>query len=283
MWSKGYLCPKGASLASLHHDEDRLRVPMVREGDEWREVSWDEAFARCEELLRPIVEQDGIAAVTAYIGNPAVHNYSLSRYTGAVAGIPRMPVIWSAGTVDQWPKNLACAQLFGNPWSIPIPDIQRTDLFLVMGANPQASQGSLFSCPDILGEMKQIRRRGGRTIVVDPRRTGTAEKADEWIPIVPGMDAAFLLAIVHVLDAEGPHQSRVARRPGAGHRRGARGGRTSSAPRRWPSRAVCRPSGSAGWPASSPRPNVPSCTAGSACATRSSAPWRRGRSTSSTC
>jgi anaerobic selenocysteine-containing dehydrogenase len=203
VWSKGYLCPKGASLASLHHDEDRLRVPMIREGDEWHEVSWDEAFARCEELLRPIVEQDGISAVTAYIGNPAVHNYSLSRYTGAVAGIPRMPVIWSAGTVDQWPKNLACAQLFGNPWSIPIPDIQRTDLFLVMGANPQASQGSLFSCPDILGEIKHIRRRGGRTIVVDPRRTGTAEKADEWIPIVPGMDAALLLAIVHVLDAEG--------------------------------------------------------------------------------
>ncbi len=203
VWSKGYLCPKGASLGRLHHDEDRLRVPMVRDGDEWHEVTWEQAFARCEELLHPLVREHGIAAVTAYIGNPAVHNYSLSRYTGAVAGIPRMPVIWSAGTVDQWPKNLACAQLFGNPWSIPIPDVHRTDLFLVMGANPQASQGSLFSCPDIMGEIKRIRARGGRTIVVDPRRTGTAEKADEWIPIVPGMDAAFLLAVVHVLDEEG--------------------------------------------------------------------------------
>lgn len=203
VWSKGYLCPKGASLGRLHHDEDRLRVPMVRDGDEWHEVSWEQAFARCEELLHPIVRDYGIAAVTAYIGNPAVHNYSLSRYTGAVAGIPRMPVIWSAGTVDQWPKNLACAQLFGNPWSIPIPDVHRTDLFLVMGANPQASQGSLFSCPDIMGEIKRIRARGGRTIVVDPRRTGTAEEADEWIPIVPGMDAAFLLAVIHVLDEEG--------------------------------------------------------------------------------
>jgi anaerobic selenocysteine-containing dehydrogenase len=203
VWSKGYLCPKGATLGHLHHDPDRLRVPMVREGDEWREVSWDEAFQRCEELLHPIVEQYGIAAVTAYIGNPAVHNYSLSRYTGAVAGIPRMPVIWSAGTVDQWPKNLACAQLFGNPWSIPIPDVPRTDLFVVMGANPAASQGSLFSCPDIMGEIKRIRERGGRTIVIDPRRTGTAERADEWIPIVPGMDAALLLAIVNVLDSEG--------------------------------------------------------------------------------
>jgi anaerobic selenocysteine-containing dehydrogenase len=203
VWSKGYLCPKGASLAELHHDPDRLRAPMVREGDQWREVSWDEAFARCEELIRPILETDGIRAITAYIGNPAVHNYSLSRYTGAIAGIPRMPVIWSAGTVDQWPKNLACVELFGNPWSIPIPDVQRTDLFVVMGANPAASQGSLFSCADILGEMKAIRSRGGRTIVIDPRRTGTADKADEWIPIVPGTDAAFLLAIVHVLGAEG--------------------------------------------------------------------------------
>jgi anaerobic selenocysteine-containing dehydrogenase len=203
VWSKGYLCPKGASLGSLHHDGDRLKVPLVRDGDQWHEVTWDEAFARCEELLRPIVAEHGIAAVTAYIGNPAVHNYSLSRYTGAVAGIPRMPVVWSAGTVDQWPKNLACAQLFGNPWSIPIPDVHRTELFLVMGANPQASQGSLFSCPDIMGEIKRIRARGGRTIVVDPRRTGTAAKADEWIPIVPGMDAAFLLAIINVLDVEG--------------------------------------------------------------------------------
>ncbi|HEX4018213.1 MAG TPA: molybdopterin-dependent oxidoreductase [Frankiaceae bacterium] len=203
VWSKGYLCPKGASLGRLHHDEDRLRAPMVRDGEEWHEVTWEQAFARCEELLHPIVKEHGIAAITAYIGNPAVHNYSLSRYTGAVAGIPRMPVIWSAGTVDQWPKNLACAQLFGNPWSLPIPDVHRTDLFLVMGANPQASQGSLFSCPDIMGEIKRIRARGGRTIVVDPRRTGTAEKADEWIPIVPGMDAAFLLAIVHVLAEEG--------------------------------------------------------------------------------
>ncbi len=203
VWSKGFICPKGAVLGHLHHDPDRLRVPMVRDGDQWSEVTWEQAFARCEELVRPIIEQDGIRAITAYIGNPTVHNYSLSRYTGAVVGIPRMPVIWSAGTVDQWPKNVACAQLFGNPWSLPIPDIHRTELFVVMGANPHASNGSLFSCPDILGEIDRIRERGGRTIVVDPRRTGTAERADEWISIIPGMDAAFLLAIINVLDTEG--------------------------------------------------------------------------------
>ncbi len=203
VWSKGYLCPKGATLGHLHHDPDRLRAPMVRDGDEWREVSWDDAFARCEELLRPIVEEHGVEAVTAYIGNPTVHNYSLSRFSGALAGLPRLPVIWSAGTVDQWPKNLACAQLFGNAWSIPIPDVPRTDLFVVMGANPHASQGSLLACPDLMGEIDRIRDRGGRTIVVDPRRTGTAERADEWIPIVPGTDAALLLAVVNVLAADG--------------------------------------------------------------------------------
>ncbi len=202
VWSKGYLCPKGAALGHLHHDLDRVRVPMVREGEIWREVTWDESFARCEELLAPIVHEHGIRAVTAYIGNPAVHNYSLSRYTGALAAIPRMPVIWSAGTVDQWPKNLACAEMFGNAWAIPIPDVPRTDLFIVMGANPHASQGSLLSCPDLLGEIDRIRERGGRTIVIDPRRTGTAERAEEWLPIYPGTDAAFLLAIVNVLDVD---------------------------------------------------------------------------------
>ncbi|MCU1394301.1 MAG: Formate dehydrogenase-O, major subunit [Ilumatobacteraceae bacterium] len=202
VWSKGYLCPKGAALGHLHHDPDRVRAPMVRDGETWREVSWDEAFARCEELVRPILERDGISAITAYIGNPAAHTYSLGRYTGAVVGIPRMPMIWSAGTVDQWPKNVACAQLFGNPWSLAVPDIHRTDLFVVMGANPHASNGSLFSCPDILGEIDRIRERGGRTIVIDPRRTGTAERADEWISIIPGMDAALLLAVVNVLDTE---------------------------------------------------------------------------------
>jgi len=203
VWSKGFLCPKGASIGQLHHDPDRLRAPMVREGDEWREVGWDEAFARCEELLAPVVAEHGIGAVTAYIGNPNVHNYSLSRYSGAVPGLGGIKVLWSAGTVDQWPKNLVCAQLFGGAWRIPIPDVANTDLLVIMGANPQASNGSLLAYPDLIGEVDRIRERGGRTIVVDPRRTGTADRADEWLPIVPGTDAALLLAVVHVLDDEG--------------------------------------------------------------------------------
>ena len=203
VWSKGFLCPKGAALGELHHDPDRLRSPMVRDGDDWREVPWPEAFARCEELLSAVVAEHGREAVTAYLGNPNVHSYSLSRYSGAVPGLGGMRVTWSAGTVDQWPKNLVCAQLYGGAWSIPIPDVANTDLLVIMGANPHASNGSILSYPDLIGELGRIRDRGGRTIVVDPRRTGTAERADEWLPIVPGSDAALLLAVVAVLDEDG--------------------------------------------------------------------------------
>ncbi|NUU22297.1 MAG: molybdopterin-dependent oxidoreductase, partial [Streptomycetaceae bacterium] len=111
--------------------------------------------------------------------------------------------IYSSGTVDQWPKNVSSLLMYGGMWTIPVPDLRRTaDLFVVMGANPQASQGSLLACPDVMGEIKRIRRGGGKVVVVDPRRTGTADAADEWLPIVPGTDAALLMAVVHVLFAE---------------------------------------------------------------------------------
>jgi len=203
VWSKGYLCPKGTTLGHLHDDPDRVREPMVRTGDRWAVVSWDDAFARCEELLHAVRERHGTTATTAYIGNPTAHNFSLGRYVGLFLGLAAFPMIYSAGTVDQWPKNVSCALMYGNMWSIPAPDVPRTRYFVVMGANPHASQGSLLACPDLLGEIDRIRERGGKTVVIDPRRTGTADRADEWIPIVPGTDAALLLAIVHVLFDEG--------------------------------------------------------------------------------
>jgi len=202
VWSKGYVCPKGTTLGHLHHDEDRLRQPMVRDGETWREVSWDEAFRRCSELLAPVIEQHGIEAVTAYVGNPLAHNMSLSRYVGILIGMSGIPMIYSAGTVDQWPKNVSSHLMYGGMWKIPVPDIRRTDLLVVMGANPAASQGSLMACPDVMGEIGRIRRRG-KVIVVDPRRTGTADAADEWWPITPGTDAALLLALAQVVVEEG--------------------------------------------------------------------------------
>ena len=203
VWSKGYLCPKGTTLGHLHDDPDRLRAPIVRDGDTWREVSWDEAFARCEELIHGVLDRHGITAVTAFIGNPVGHSYTLGRYMPLFIGQSGMPHIYSSGTVDQWPKNVSSVLMYGNMWKIPSPDIQRTDYLICMGGNPQASGGSLLACPDVLGELDGIRARGGKVIVVDPRRTGTADHADEWVPILPGTDAAFLLAMCNVLFAEG--------------------------------------------------------------------------------
>ena len=203
VWSKGHLCPKGTTLGHLHHDPDRLRVPMLRQPDgTFREATWDEAFARCGELLLPVIAEHGIDAVTAYVGNPLAHALSLSRYIGILIGMSGIPMIYSPGTVDQWPKNVSSHLMYGGMWSIPVPDVRRTDLLIAMGANPQASQGSLLACPDLMGEIDAIQERGGEVVVIDPRRTGTADRASEWLPITPGIDAAFLLAVVHVLFAD---------------------------------------------------------------------------------
>ncbi len=203
VWSHGYICPKGIALGDLHHDPDRLRTPMIREGSDWREVSWAEAFAEVERRMRAVLqragERDGLDAVAAYIGNPTAHNYSLSRYAGAFVPLSGIAKLYSAGTVDQWPKNVACALMYGGMWSIPVPDIDRTSHLLILGANPAASQGSLMATPDVLGKIDAIRQRGGKVVVVDPRRTATADRAGEWIPIRPGTDAALLMAMVNVL------------------------------------------------------------------------------------
>jgi anaerobic selenocysteine-containing dehydrogenase len=202
VWSRGYICPKGTALAHLHDDPDRLRAPLVRRGDAFVEVSWDEAFAEAERRLHAVIERHGLDAVTAYIGNPTAHNFSLSRYVPAFVPLSGLPRIYSAGTVDQWPKNVVAALMYGGMWRIPTPDLDRTDHLLVLGANPHASQGSLLAAADVLGRLDAIRARGGKVVVIDPRRTGTAARADEWIPIRPGTDAALLMAVCHVLFAE---------------------------------------------------------------------------------
>lgn len=209
VWSRGHICPKGVALGALHDDPDRIRHPMVKVDGHWQEVSWDAAFRRCTELLAPVIDKYGIGAVTAYTGNPLAHSFSLARYAGVLLGMSGMPITYSPGTVDQWPKNLSSHLMYGGWWTFPVPDIQRTDLLVVMGANPAASQGSLLAAPDVMGLIAAIRKRG-KVIVIDPVRTVTAAHADEWLPIVPGTDAALLLAVAHTLFAEnlvnpGPH------------------------------------------------------------------------------
>jgi anaerobic selenocysteine-containing dehydrogenase len=200
-WSHGHICPKGATLGAVHEDPDRIRRPMIKVDGQWQEVSWDAAFRRCTELLAPVIEKYGIGAVTCYTGNPLAHSFSLGRYTGVLLGMSGIPLSYSPGTVDQWPKNLSSHLMYGGWWSFPVPDIERTDLLIVMGANPAASQGSLLAAPNVMGIIDSIRKRG-KVIVVDPVRTATAARADEWLPITPGTDAALLLAVVHTLFAE---------------------------------------------------------------------------------
>ena len=186
-----------------------------------------------------MIAEHGIDAVTAYVGNPLAHAFSLSRYIGILIGMSGIPMIYSPGTVDQWPKNVSSHLMYGGMWSIPVPDVRRTDLLVVMGANPHASQGSLLACPDLMGEIDAIQERGGEVIVIDPRRTGTADQASEWLPITPGTDAAFLLAVCHVLFADDLVDLGHGRRP---DRRGRRAALSS-----WP---TGRPSASRRPPAS---------------------------------
>lgn len=213
VFSAGHLCPKGTALGHLHDDPDRLRTPMIKQPKGTHvAVSWEDAFAEAERVLRPILESDGAQALTVYVGNPVAHNLGLSTHIGALigmAGAVGMGAYYSPATVDQWPLNVVGTLLFGGMWNAPIPDLVRTDHLMVIGANPAASQGSMLSAPDVVGHLSAIRRRGGAVVVLDPRRTETARRASEWVPIKPGTDALVLFAILRTLAADGllrPHR-----------------------------------------------------------------------------
>src|SRR6478735_8957260 len=188
VWSRGHICPKGVSLGHLHTDPDRLRQPMVRRPDGSHvAVSWDDALAETERVLRPVLDVDGAGALSVYVGNPVAHNSHLDTYIGALIGFAEaagMKGYYSPGTMDQWPLNVVSSLLFGGMWNGPIPDLYRTDHLVVIGANPAASQGSMLSAPDITGLLADVARRG-RVVVIDPRRTTTAQRASEWVPIQP--------------------------------------------------------------------------------------------------
>jgi anaerobic selenocysteine-containing dehydrogenase len=204
VFSHGFICPKGVSMKSLHEDPARLRRPLVRGDDgELRDATWDEAFERVDELLTPILEAHGRNAVGAYLGNPTVHSLGATLYGRALLKGIGTRNVFTASTVDQMPKHVSAGLMFGRALSIPIPDVDRTMHMLMLGANPLASNGSLMTAPDMRGRLKALRARGGKLVVVDPRRSRTAEVADEHYFIQPGTDAHLLFAIVHVITAEG--------------------------------------------------------------------------------
>ena len=202
-FSRGYICPKATALADLHDDPDRVRAPLVREGRRWHEVSWDAAFDHAAAGLVRVRKAHGRDAVAMYYGNPVAHNLGLMTHALPFARALRTKNVYSASSADQLPQMLAAFRMFGHLALIPVPDLDRTDYFLIFGANPVASNGSLMTAPDVKGRLRAIRDRGGRVVVVDPRRTETAAMADDHVAIRPGTDALLLAAMLHVIFAEG--------------------------------------------------------------------------------
>lgn len=201
-FSRGYLCPKAYGLKGLHEDPDRLRHPVRRVGDEWREIGWDEAFEVAAAGIRKIREEHGDGALATYVGNPNAHDMGSAVYLPALLRALGTRKRFSASSVDQLPKMLSSMAIFGGGLTVPIPDIDRTDRMMVLGGNPLASNGSLMTAPDLPGRLRRLRERGGRLVVIDPRRSETARIADEHHFIRPGSDAFFLFAMAHTLFEE---------------------------------------------------------------------------------
>jgi anaerobic selenocysteine-containing dehydrogenase len=202
VFSRGYLCPKGVALKDLHEDPDRLRKPLIKRDGRFEEATWDEAFAEIERRLPPIIARHGADSVALTLGNPIVHKTALLLYAPRLGRALGSKNVFSASTLDQMPKHLSCGLMFGDFLSIPVPDIERTDFLLMLGANPMVSNGSLWTVPNFRDKAKALRTRGGRLVVVDPRRTETADVADEHVFIRPGGDVFLLLGMVHTLFAE---------------------------------------------------------------------------------
>ncbi len=200
-FSRGFLCPKAVGLKELHHDPDRLTKPMRRTADGWQEISWAEAYEEVGTRLREIRERYGNDAIGTYTGNPVVHDLGALVYRPALQRALASKSLFNSSAIDTLPKIVATGLMFGRhfPLAVPVPDIDRTDHLLIIGANPAISHGSLMTMPDAPGRLKAVVARGGVVIVVDPRRTETAKLASEHHFIRPGGDAAFLLAIVHTL------------------------------------------------------------------------------------
>src|SRR5215204_3316617 len=203
VFSHGFICPKAFGLKQLHEDPDRLTTPLIRRDGELVEATWDEAFEEIDRRLTPLLAEHGRNSVAAYVGNPNAHNLSFLTFGPVALRALGSQNIYSASTVDQMPKQVSSGLMFGTMLSVPVPDVDRTDHLLILGANPLVSNGSLLTAPDMRGRIRGIRERGGKVVVIDPRRSRTAEQADEHHFIRPGTDAHLLLGIASALVEEG--------------------------------------------------------------------------------
>ncbi|MGW7314800.1 molybdopterin-dependent oxidoreductase [Streptomyces sp. NPDC054865] len=202
VFSRGFICPKGAAFGSLDADPDRLRAPLVRRDGHLREATWEEAYEAIAAAVPALVAEHGAQSVGVVLGNPNVHTMAGALYPPLLVNALGTRNLFTASTLDQMPKHVSSGLLFGDPFAIPVPDLDRTDFLLVLGANPVESNGSLCTAPDFPGRLKALRARGGTLVVVDPRRTRTARLADRHLAPRPGSDALLLAALAHTLMTE---------------------------------------------------------------------------------
>lgn len=196
-FSRGHICPKGNAILDLETDPDRLSQPMLRVGQEFSAIAWDEAIDRAGFGLARVQREHGAAAVGVYLGNPSVHHFGTLTYAAHLLRALKTPNIFSASSVDQWPHQQVCALMYGHQFLLPIPDLDHTDYFLMLGANPAASMGSLMTAPDVVKRLKALTARG-KLVIVDPRRTETAALASEHLAITPTSDAWLLIGLLLV-------------------------------------------------------------------------------------
>ena len=202
--SKGFICPKATALEDLHFDPDRLRKPVKKvvneAGDiDWIELSWDEAIEFAASKIVSLQQQYGDDTVGFYAGNPGVHNYGNLTHGSLLRRATRTKNHFSATSLDQLPHHLAAYTMYGHQFFLPVPDVDETQLFVLIGGNPMASNSSMMTMPDAPGRLKAIQKRGGKFIVIDPRKTETAKIASAHHFIKPGTDIYLLLAIINTL------------------------------------------------------------------------------------
>lgn len=201
-FSRGHICPKALGLKDIYEDPNRLRRPLKRTADGWQEIDWETALDEVAAGLRQQREAHGPHATAWYAGNPSVHNSGTQLAAPGFLRALGSRSLFSASSVDQLPHHFAAWQLYGHPLLLPVPDLDRTDHWLILGGNPLVSNGSLMTAPDVAKRLQAIQARGGKVVVVDPRRSETAAKANAHHFIRPGADVFLLLAMTQVLFTE---------------------------------------------------------------------------------
>jgi anaerobic selenocysteine-containing dehydrogenase len=189
--TRGFLCPKGMVSHEMVEDPLRLRHPYERVGPEWKPISWAEAYGKISRRLRTLIEKHGPHSIALYYGGgnaTSSVNYMLADGFLRALGSDRL---YNVLTLEFTNRYLVMEKMYGKPFFVTQPDMDRTDCLLIFGSNPMVS----LDHPGIVGSLKDLKKRGGKLFVVDPRKTETARMADVHVDILPGTDLFMLLAM----------------------------------------------------------------------------------------